>query len=679
MPLPNIQLDDRRFEDLFQEVKRRIPRYAPEWTDLNESDPGIALAQLFAWLADMIIYRLNRVPEKNYVKFLELIGIQPTPPAPAQAELTFTLSSKDLPDAILIPQGTQVSLADQVDGGPVIFETDENLYAVGAELKAVQSFDSAQFQLLTEAKRVEGKFFYAFGERPQDKAALYLGFDRSFPTGRHRMLVHLYTADLIEEGQGVGANDPQPAPPVAAYWEYWTGSHWSRLNVVSDDTGSLVRSGFIQFDAPANFQATKFGLLQRDTDDPLFWLRFRIDQILGSGYETPPRLEDVVLNTITATNAVTVTDELLGASNGLPNQEFTLSNTPVLPKTLSLEVDEGKGFTAWTQVTDFAASKRDDKHYTLDLATGNITFGNGEQGKIPDVLVPVGSDGMPATGSAASETLPNIKAATYRWGGGLKGNAGAQKITSLQSSVPYVDSVTNLRPSEGGADEEPLDQVKERAPQLIRSSSRAVTAADFEFLATETPGARIKRAKALPMRHPKFEPIRPAGTGLPAASVPVPGVVTVIVVPDADNLNPKPMPTEETLTRVAGWLKDHSLITTELYVVAPKYRKVEIEARVIASPTANSGIVAQNLTNRLLNYFHPLRGGTDGAGWEFGKQINFSETYRQILTTPNVLRLEADALTIYVDDLPQTPCTDIDLGADELVYSVKHTIFVSYS
>jgi predicted phage baseplate assembly protein len=677
MPLPDIQLDDRRFEDLFQEVKRRIPRYAPEWTDLNESDPGMALAQLFAWLAEMIIYRLNRVPEKNYLKFLELIGLQPTPPAPARAELTFTLTSKEL-EARLIPQGTQVSLAESPDGKPVLFETDDNLYAVGVELKAVQSFDSARFQLLTESHRVEGKFFYAFGERPQPRSALYLGFDLPFPAGRHRMLVHLFTADLIEEGRGVAANEPPPAPPVLAYWEYWTGVQWARLNVVSDDTGSLVRSGFIQFEAPEGFQAAKLGLLQRETDNPLYWLRYRLDQLLGPGYEVPPRLEDVLLNTITATNAVMETDELLGASTGLPNQAFTLANTPVLPGTLILEVDEGQGFAPWTQVTDFAASKREDTHYTLDLATGNIAFGNGEQGKIPGVLVPTGADGAPATGSAAGETLANLKAAVYRWGGGARGNAGAKKITSLESSVPFVDSVTNLRPSEGGAEEEPLAQLKLRAPQLIRSGSRAVTAADFEFLATETPGARIKRAKALPLRHPQFEPKRPSGAGLPATSVPVPGVVTVIVIPEAENLNPKPMPTEATLANVAGYLRDHSLITTEIYVVAPKYRKVEIEARVIAAPTASSAIVAENLQTRLLNYFHPLRGGQDGAGWEFGGRIYFSETYRQILTTPDVLRLEADALTIYVDGQRQEPCKDIDLGPDELVYSDRHTIRVSY-
>ena len=70
MAFPDITLDDRTFEQLVAEAKRRIPGYTPEWTDLNDSDPGITLVQLFAWLSEMIIWRLNRVPEKNFVSFL---------------------------------------------------------------------------------------------------------------------------------------------------------------------------------------------------------------------------------------------------------------------------------------------------------------------------------------------------------------------------------------------------------------------------------------------------------------------------------------------------------------------------------------------------------------------------------------------------------------------------------
>ena len=232
----------------------------------------------------------------------------------------------------------------------------------------------------------------------------------------------------------------------------------------------------------------------------------------------------MVINTITATNAVTVSNELPGASAGLPNQQFVLANTPVLPGTLILDVDEGNGFTTWTEVSDFAGSKPTDTSYTLNIATGTITFGNGQQGKIPaSIFYSTEAGGyFTAASGAVGDELPNIRATTYRWGGGAAGNSGANTITSLQSSVPFVASVTNLRPSIGGQDEESVDDAIERAPQTIRSGSRAVTTSDFEFIATQAPGARIRRAKALPLRNPTLEPIRPAGSGLAAASLPVP-------------------------------------------------------------------------------------------------------------------------------------------------------------
>ncbi len=74
MPIPLPNLDDRSYADLMEEMKALIPRYAPEWTDHNESDPGIMLVELFAWLTEAMIYRLNRVPEASEVRFLELLG-----------------------------------------------------------------------------------------------------------------------------------------------------------------------------------------------------------------------------------------------------------------------------------------------------------------------------------------------------------------------------------------------------------------------------------------------------------------------------------------------------------------------------------------------------------------------------------------------------------------------------
>src|SRR5262249_61759965 len=112
------QLADRNFERLVTEARRRIRGYPPEWTALNVSDPGIAVVQLFAWLEEMILWRLNRVPEKTYIEFLKLIGIEPEPPTPAKTELTFYLATSDQrsseaePLVVTIPQGTQVATAE---------------------------------------------------------------------------------------------------------------------------------------------------------------------------------------------------------------------------------------------------------------------------------------------------------------------------------------------------------------------------------------------------------------------------------------------------------------------------------------------------------------------------------------------------------------------------------------
>ena len=438
MPLPEIQLDDRSFEDIVRDARRRIPTYTPEWTDYNESDPGVTLLQLFAWLSEMILYRLNQVPDKNYLKFLDLVGIAPNPPQPAKAELTFSLTSKDLNTSVLIPKGTIVALASPVDGGPVEFETDDDLNAVGAALAAVQSFDGGLFKLISDADHPAGGSFYPFGPRPQQQAALYLGFDRVFPKGSHRLRVHVDTGGLIEEGQGLAAGDTaQPAPPVVAYWEYWAGdkAQWRRLAVTSDLTAAFTRTGDVTWDAPTDFVARKVGLKQRDTDPALFWLRYRIDSVLGNGYETAPLLEDVLLNTVTATNAVTETDELVGAADGRPNQSYTLQNIPVLPDTLVLQLDEGQGYVTWTRVADFGGSSRTDTHYTLDPATGVIQFGDGEHGKI---ALPFPITSQPGISQDLTDPRPvaNIKALVYRWGGGARATRGSIRSTRCNRRCP---------------------------------------------------------------------------------------------------------------------------------------------------------------------------------------------------------------------------------------------------
>jgi predicted phage baseplate assembly protein len=83
LPVPN--LDDRGFVDLVREARERIARTCPEWTDLSVHDPGTALVEVFAHLTEVMLYRLNRLPTKAYIEFLNLLGVSPHPPAAAWA------------------------------------------------------------------------------------------------------------------------------------------------------------------------------------------------------------------------------------------------------------------------------------------------------------------------------------------------------------------------------------------------------------------------------------------------------------------------------------------------------------------------------------------------------------------------------------------------------------------
>src|SRR5260370_6414751 len=129
-------IDNRQYDDIVAEARTRIERYTPEWTDVNDNEPGMTMVQLLAWMTDLLIYRLGQVPELNYLKFLELIGIELNPAEPATAEIYFPVSTNFAGPYVIVPLHTQVA-AQGSDGTPVVFETERALYALTAPLTAV--------------------------------------------------------------------------------------------------------------------------------------------------------------------------------------------------------------------------------------------------------------------------------------------------------------------------------------------------------------------------------------------------------------------------------------------------------------------------------------------------------------------------------------------------------------
>ena len=129
MPLPAPELDDRKFQDIVDEAKRLIPRYCPEWTNHNVSDPGVALIELFAWMSEMVLYRVNQVPDRLYVHFLNMVGIEPFPPSAARVDLTFWLSTV-LETPVVVPAGTQAMTTAGASSGSAeaaVFTTSQDL------------------------------------------------------------------------------------------------------------------------------------------------------------------------------------------------------------------------------------------------------------------------------------------------------------------------------------------------------------------------------------------------------------------------------------------------------------------------------------------------------------------------------------------------------------------------
>jgi hypothetical protein len=362
-------------------------------------------------------------------------------------------------------------------------------------LSACQTYNDFAYQV-----RQDGASFQPFTRTADANPALYLGFDRAFGNRP----VALYARVESPLPGEIAAAQPVTAP-ARVVWEYASPAGWARLGV-EDETDALSKNGLVRFVGPGDFTSRpEFG-------QTLYWLRARWE---SGQFLVPPRLRRVLTNTMWASQAVTVAEEILGSSDGNPSQTYRTAQVPVLlgqrlqvlepavpspAEQAAIEKLEGAGAIAgvqdeagqvegawvvWHEMSDFYGSGPRDRHYVLDRLAGEVRFGDGQQGMIP----PQGRN--------------NIRLAPYRSGGGVRGNRPALTVTELKTTVPYVDSVTNLEAAAGGAEGESLQAVKERGPKALRHRGRAVTVEDMEDLAREA-STEVARARAIT---PHFNPI----------------------------------------------------------------------------------------------------------------------------------------------------------------------------
>ena len=269
IPTPN--LDDRKFEDIVEEAIRLIPQYCPDWTNYNKSDPGITLLELFAWMTELVIYRLNRVPDNNYLAFLNMMGIRLRPPQPARTIVQFQISEKT--DMVVVEAGTRVATKPEADLPALVFETERDLVAMNNRLYRCMSQHAKMFADNTLAAMGEGGAFEVFGGARSIERFLYLGDERLGAFNEDSILIMRFEAQ--------GSGDRQFHELLE--WEYWDGSRWRELTRASMD----LERNTCAFAGPPAFAQVNVN------DVETFWVRGRL-------FEVPHNDEETVVDTITA-------------------------------------------------------------------------------------------------------------------------------------------------------------------------------------------------------------------------------------------------------------------------------------------------------------------------------------------------------------------------------------------
>jgi len=675
LPLPSPILDDRSYQQLRDELIRRIPVYAPEWTDHNASDPGITLIELFAFLGENLLYRFNQIPDATKLAFLRLLQIPLRPATPARAMVTLT-SNDSSGAAVLVPVGTQMMAGSlpfdsltEVSAWPLEITTIGKIISLPPDSPDEKEFAQASIDARGGIKQGEQAAYYKNQTVPGDPSApdaaavdfgsaagpvdfqksvdgaIWIAVRRIGITNVNRLGSALLSIGFVPDPVVPSIDQISQCPGTAPkdngaemIWEASTGvldsnqqPTYTTIKVMGDTTLGLTNQGVVQLQLPdditalgvfippdSDLQGTgSFPPQIEDTQlaqNVIFWLR-------GSRRDPARPLGKLIFVGINATEVVQMVKaptEFIGTGNANASQTYKLIHRPVIAGTTRIQVEETSGWTDWEAVDGFEDSQEGSRHYVLDPEAGSITFGNGIRGRAPQIG-------------------ERIRAVEYRYGGGAEGNVGAKAISQI-SGVPSV-KCSNPLPAVGGAPGETIADGLERVPGEFRRHDRAVTSSDFQELALATPGAAVGRADCMPLFDPTTKDQNAAG------------VVSVVVWPREDLRNPNaPLPDRTLLSNVCQWLDARRLITTELYVIPPTYKKIAVAVGLQAKPGYGIEAVRRWVELVVRQYLAPLPPyGPDGGGWPLGRTVYGPELEAAALQVEGVQYIECLRLAAWDD------------------------------
>lgn len=358
-----------------------------------------------------------------------------------------------------------------------------------------------------------------------------------------------------------------------------------------------------------------------------------------------------------ASGSLVIEARRLGVGTGAPHQTFTLTGPQIIEDGFEVYAIEDGSLRKANRRDNLLNSGPADLDYVLDAGVARVTFGDGQRGRVPPdgaVIFAVASETFGAAGNVPAESISHIDASP---------NESAHN-TALLRYPNKVDAqfakISNPDAGFGGADAEPLSLTEGRVVRLVEGQLRAVTLADCEALALETPGATIARAMAIANHHPGF----PCYAAL--------GFITLVILPDLPL--GRPMPSSGLLQAVQAYLNPRRVIGTRIEVTGPEYLEIAVKANVKLFFGENRDAASAAITKALRQFFDPLNGGTEGRGWPLGGDVYVSEVVEVIARVPGVDHVSKVELLVPGCG---AQCGNVCLPPLALTVSGKHEISVS--
>jgi hypothetical protein len=694
MPIPIPNLDDRRYQDLLDEARARIPVHTPEWTNFQPSDPGITLIELFAFMTETLLYRCNLVPERNRRVFLNLLGIPLRPASSARGLVTFSNERG--------PLRTITLNADlEVKAGAVSFRTASGLDVLPIEARAY--FKRA---LAGPSETLIGYYNQLYATfratSPPPSLALYesVPLDEKLPNGVS------FRDETIDGAVWVALLARPADTDLAAARKAIAGATIS-LGIVpaSEEPGLRLPPGgrtvatpttTLRVDAPdlppggvlpaddaarvANYRPletrsdvdvlTEPGVVEIDltgSADALgLWTN--LDPLEAGARNFPPSLGDSMLearvltwlrlsapagrllwlgiNTVPVVQRAHIAGERLPDGNGEPDQSAVLANRPVLDGSVVLAVTAQGQTSPWQEIDDLSAAGP-------EVATPDPLLPPGRSPTVNqrvDVFAVDPDSGVIRFGDGVHGRRPPpgaIIRADYDTSAGQNGNVPAGAINT-GPALPAGVKVSNPVRTWGGADAESVRDGEAQITRQVQHQDRMVNAADFAAITLRTPGVQVGRVVVLPAYNPDLSPSEPGDA---------PGAVTLLVIPRSDPDNPDaPSPSREFLDAVCDHVDPRRLVTTEVFLRPPTYKPIWISVGLEARPGAAFATVREAVRRSLLAYLSPLPTAPDAGvdqratvfdgtitnapiatGWPLRRSVNAMELAAVASRVPDVL------------------------------------------